>query len=68
MLVVPPGVLINVHVPADGKPFNTTLPVDIAQVGWVMVPNVGAVGEVGGAATIASADTDEVQPEAFVTV
>ena len=34
----------------------------------MMVPTVGAVGEVGGAATTASADTDEVQPEAFVTV
>ena len=32
-VVVPPGVLVNVHVPVDGKPFKTTLPVAIVQVG-----------------------------------
>ena len=47
VVVVPPGVLVKVHVPVAGKPLNTILPVPIAQVGWVMIPTVGAVGEDG---------------------
>jgi hypothetical protein len=31
--VVPPGVLVIVHVPVGGKPFRTTLPVATRQVG-----------------------------------
>jgi hypothetical protein len=31
--VVPPGVLVMVHVPVEGKPFKITLPVDTKQVG-----------------------------------
>ena len=37
----------NVHVPAAGKPLNTTLPVPTLQVGCVIVPTVGAVGVAG---------------------
>ena len=33
VVVVPPGVLVNVQLPVDGKPFKTTLPVAIVQVG-----------------------------------
>ena len=68
MLVVPPGVLVKVHVPADGKPFNTALPVDIAQVGCVMVPSVGEVGVAGWVLITMLAEADEIQPEEFVTV
>lgn len=32
-VVTAPGLRINVHVPVEGKPVNTTLPVAIAQVG-----------------------------------
>lgn len=32
-VVIPPGELVIVHVPVDGKPFNTTLPVVTVQVG-----------------------------------
>ena len=32
-VVVPPGVRVNVHVPLEGKPFSTTLPVADAQEG-----------------------------------
>ena len=32
-VVVPPGVLVTVHVPDAGKPFNTTLPVATEHVG-----------------------------------
>jgi hypothetical protein len=31
--VIAPGDLVNVHVPDDGSPLKTTLPVDITQVG-----------------------------------
>jgi len=44
VVVIPPGDLVNVHVPVAGNPFRTTLPVATLQVGWVMVPMVGAVG------------------------
>ena len=33
VVVVPAGDLVKVQVPDAGKPFNTTLPVAIAQVG-----------------------------------
>ena len=42
MVVVPPGVLVNVHVPDAGKLLKTTLPVATVQVGCVIVPTVGA--------------------------
>ena len=66
--VLPPGVLVNVHVPVVGKPYNTTLPVDTAHVGWVIVPIIGAVGVVGWALITTFADADETHPEALVTV
>jgi hypothetical protein len=43
-VVIPPGVRVSVHVPVDGKPLNTTLPVGTEQVGLVIVPTTGAVG------------------------
>ena len=33
VVVVPPGVRVSVHVPLEGKPLNTTLPVDTKHVG-----------------------------------
>ena len=47
MVVAPPGDPVIVHVPVAGNPFNTTLPVAKAQLGWVIVPTVGAVGVAG---------------------
>jgi len=47
VVVVPPGVLVKVQVPDAGKPFNITLPVASAQVGWVTAPTVGADGIAG---------------------
>ena len=58
----------NIHGPFDGKPFNTTLPVATEQVGWVIVPTVGAVGEEGGAVIITFVDPADIQPEELVTV
>ena len=42
--VIPPGFIVQV--PTDGKPFNTTLPVETVHVGCVMVPTIGADGVV----------------------
>ena len=39
--VITPGLMVQLPV---GKLFNTTEPVAIIQVGWVMGPTVGAVG------------------------
>jgi hypothetical protein len=33
VVITLPGVLVNIHEPDDGKPFNTTEPVATAQVG-----------------------------------
>ena len=68
MVVVPPGVLVKFHVPDAGKPFNTTLPVAIAQVGWVMVPTIGALGDDGCAVITTLAEDGETQPDELVTV
>ena len=38
VFVTPPGVRVTVHVPVEGNPFRTTLPVDTAHVGCVTVP------------------------------
>jgi hypothetical protein len=42
--VTPSGVRLNVHIPTEGNPLNTTLPVAIVHVGWVMFPTTGAEG------------------------
>ena len=68
VVVVPLGVLVKVHVPEAGKPLKTTLPVAIAQVGWVMVPTVGVVGDTGWAVITTLAEAGDTQPEELVTV
>ena len=60
-----PGFMVQV--PA-GKPLNITLPVAKAQVGWVIVPTMGAVGEPGAGLITTLADASEVHPAEFVTV
>jgi len=47
VVVVPPGERVRVHVPLAGNPLKTTLPVAKVQVGWVIIPTVGAVGVAG---------------------
>jgi hypothetical protein len=68
VLVVPPGVLVNVQVPVAGSPFKTALPVAIVQVGSVIVPTVGVVGVGGCTLMTMLGDAVEVHPEALVTV
>ncbi len=43
VVVTPPGVLVMVQLPL-GSPLNTTLPVGVVQMGWVIAPTMGAVG------------------------
>jgi len=68
VVVVPPGDLVNVQVPVAGNPDTTTLPVATLQVGWVIVPIVGAVGVEAWVLIVTSADAGEIHPEALVTV
>ena len=43
----PPGSWVIVQAPVAGNPFNTTVPVEITQVGWVTAPIEGAGGAGG---------------------
>jgi hypothetical protein len=44
VVVLPPGERVIVHVPDDGNPLNTTLPVATVHVGGEIVPFTGAEG------------------------
>jgi len=66
--VTGPGFLVRVHVPLEGRPLRTTLPVGTAQVGWVLVPTTGAVGAEGTALITTLPVAGETHPEASVTV
>jgi len=68
VVVIPPGALVNVHVPVDGKLLRITLPVAVAQVGCVIVPTTGVVGFNGCALISTFADADEIHPDELVTV
>src|SRR5664280_1367711 len=68
VIVEPPGDAVTVQAPVDGKPLKATLPVASAQVGWVIVPTVGAAGTVGCTLITTSADAGDVHPPALVTV
>ena len=60
-----PGLMVQLP---EGKPLNTTLPVDTVHVGCVMVPTIGADGVTGWVLITTSADVDEVHPTELVTV
>ncbi len=64
--VIPPGLIV--HVPLDGNPFKTTLPVATVHVGCVIVPTVGADGVAGCGFITTLADDTEVHPTELVTV
>jgi hypothetical protein len=67
-VVVPPGVLVIVQVPVEGKLLKITLPVPTVHEGWVIVPTTGADGFVGWALITTLPDAVETHPEALVTV
>lgn len=62
---IAPGFIIQ---PPEGKPLNTTLPVETVQDGCVIRPADGAEGVAGCALITIFADTAEVHPAALVTV
>jgi hypothetical protein len=69
VLVVDPAMAPGLIVQAPaGKPLNITLPVAKIQVGCVMVPTMGAVGEAEAALNTTFAVATEVHPAALVTV
>src|SRR5664280_110532 len=65
VIVEPPGDAVTVQAPVDGKPLKATLPVASAQVGWVIVPTVGAPGAVGSL-RLAFTPVAEVHPFAVI--
>jgi hypothetical protein len=62
---IAPGLIVQVPV---GSPLKTTLPVATAQVGWVIMPIVGADGVAGCALMTILADGTDIQPDELVTV
>ena len=68
VVVVPPGVLVNVQVPVPGRLFRTTIPVRTAHVGCVIVPTAGGDGEKGAGLITTFDDDEDVHPDALVTV
>jgi hypothetical protein len=65
---ISPGIRVSIHVPDDGSPVRTTLPVVTEQPGCVIVPGTGAVGTGGGALITTDEDAMEIHPAEFVTV
>ena len=64
--VIFPGLIVQL--PA-GNPLNTTLPVGVVHVGWVIIPTNGELGVVGCALIVVDVTEDpEVHPNEFVTV
>ena len=59
--VIAPGLIV--HVPDEGRPFKTTLPV-VAEHdrGCVIVPTTGAVGATGAGLITISADAFDIHP------
>ena len=66
VVVIPPGLRVTIQLP-DGKPLNTTEPVDMVQLGWVTAATDGACGLIGRA-FIVILTAGEIQPAAFLAV
>ena len=63
-----PGILVIVQTPDEGNPLSTTLPVGTEKVGWVILPTTGAEGVGGCVLTLATEETFDMHPTAFLTV
>ena len=68
VVVMLPGLRVNVHVPDDGSPINWTLPVAAEQVVGVIVPTTGADGVTGCGFITTLPDEAEEQLFGIVTV
>jgi hypothetical protein len=68
VIVLPSGALVTVQFPEAGNPVNDIEPVDVAQVGCVIAPTIGADRFDGPALIITFADDVELHPAALVTV
>jgi hypothetical protein len=68
VVVAPPGLVVIVQVPVEGSPLRTTLPVTRVQLGWVIVPTIGAEGVKGCGLITISEEGNEIHPSAFVTI
>jgi len=68
LVLIPPGVRVNVQVPVAGKLLIATLPVETVHVGWEIVPITGADGASGTALMTTLDDEDEVHPDSLETV
>ena len=66
--VTAPGFLVRVHVPEEGRPLSSTLPVGTAQVGWVLASDSRCCWGVGTALITTLPVAGETHPEASVTV
>lgn len=62
VVVAPLGEAVMVHVPVEGSPLISTLPVGVAQSGSVTVPTIGAVGTDGAGLMVASKEATDAQP------
>ena len=63
--VMAPGFMVQFP---DGKLVNTTDPVATVQLGWVIIPTVGACGVSGGALITIFTEASDVHPAALATV
>jgi hypothetical protein len=61
VLVIPAGLLVIVQ-EGEGKPLNSTEPVDMLQVGWVIIPTIGAAGALSSGLIATFNDGEDVHP------
>ena len=62
---IAPGLMVQLP---EGRPFRTTLPVAVKQVGCVIVPTIGAPGVAGWELMTIFAEATEIHPTELVTV
>lgn len=67
-IVTPPGLLVSVQDPDAGNPLSTTLPVEVAQVGWVISPITGTDGADGCGLITTFAVEADIHPSELVTI